>query len=160
MRLYPYIKSILRKKLGDIVVQEDLTQECLIGIHRNLGTYHPSRPFKPWASAIIRYKVADYFRELSKRQELSLDDGQKNVTEQAENPNLLIADEVIQLLGKLPEKLKISLQLVHFEGCSYSEAAQRQGITEVALRKRVSRAYEQLRKEVLKSEESNFADKH
>jgi len=147
--LYPYISSILRRKLGSIVDHEDLTQECLMGIHKNLASYHPSKPLKPWISAIIRYKVADHFKLLSKRKEQSLIDEDGNVTRGAENSNEpmgAVGHEVIEMLSLLPDKLRLALEMTQLDGDSYEEAAKKSGVSEVAIRKRVSRAYKELRR--------------
>jgi RNA polymerase sigma-70 factor (ECF subfamily) len=150
----PYIKAAIRKKLGSIVDQEDLTQECLMGIHKNLATYHPSQPIKPWISAIIRYKLADHFRKLSRRQEQYLGDEMLDVTNEATSANInreASSREASEVLGQLPDKLRRVLEMTHIEGLTYGEAAEKEGISEAALRKRISRAFAQVRAEVAKS---------
>lgn len=156
--LYPHIRTILRRRLNGLVDFEDLTQECLIGIHKNLASYHPSRPLKPWISAIIRYKVADYFRALAKKIEVTDILFDPNSTyENSKNEDQ--AHEVREWLGRLPSSLRRAVELTQLEGVSYSEAAIREGISEVALRKRVSRAYIELRQIVAKAMEVDFGSK-
>ncbi|MCB0377874.1 MAG: RNA polymerase sigma factor [Bdellovibrionales bacterium] len=146
--LYPYIQSVVRSKLGGMADSEDLTQECLIGIHKNLSTFQKDRPLKPWISAIIRYKAADYFRTRSKRNEQSLDDLVTNEELSTNSSTEPSAQDVRTLLQALPDKLERALVLTQLEGLSYEEAAKKEGITEPALRKRISRGYLELRKVV------------
>ena len=155
-KLAPYIKAALRKKLGTIVDQEDLAQECLMGVHKNLASYQTSQPIKPWVSAIIRYKLADHFRKLSKRKEQPLENEHLNVTNEAEEANKSVEarqQEAAEVLGKLPDKLRRAIELTHINGLSYSEAADKEGVTEVALRKRISRGFSQIRTVVAKEME-------
>lgn len=152
--LTPYIRGAVRKKLGSLVDVDDVTQECLLGVHKNLASYHPSQPLQPWVSAIIRYKLADHFRRLSKKPEVSLDQVGENVTTEASEANnpLETASQsaMAETLDKLPVKLKSALVRTHIDGLSYTEAAESEGISEAALRKRISRAFAHLRKEVQK----------
>lgn len=155
-KITPYIQSALRRKLGSIVDQEDIAQECLIGIHKNLSTYQPDQPIKPWISAIIRYKLADHFRKLARRKEQNLGDEEIPVTNEALEANEEVGTskrEASEVLDALPDKLRRALELTHIDGLSYSEAAKREGISEVALRKRISRAFTKVRAEVTKSTE-------
>ncbi len=128
----------------------------IMGIHKNLASYHPSQPIKPWISAIIRYKLADHFRRLAKRKEQFLGDDMLDVTMQAEdtnNPVSATQREASEVLNALPEKLRRALEMTHIEGLTYSEAAEKEGISEVALRKRISRAFNKVKTEVSKSTE-------
>ena len=137
--------------------QEDIAQECLMGIHKNLATYHPSQPIKPWVSAIIRYKLADHFRRLAKRQEQLMGDEEINVTKDIPSANTRYDEtskrEASETLNALPLKLKRALELTHLEGLSYTEAAKKEGITEAALRKRISRAFAKLKTVIVKNTE-------
>lgn len=155
-KLSPYIKAALRKKLGTIVDQEDIAQECLMGVHKSLATYHPSQPVKPWVSAIIRYKLADHFRKLAKRKEQLVENEVLDVTQAADSANNEVEGsqkEAAEVLGKLPEKIRRAIELTHISGMSYSEAAAKEGVTEVALRKRISRGFAQIRSVVAKEME-------
>ena len=158
-KVTPYIQSAIRRKLGSIVDLDDITQECLMGIHKNLATYHPTQPVKPWISAIIRYKLADHFRRLSRRKEQLMGNEEINVTNKSSEANTYSEpskEEAAEVLKTLPEKLRRALEMTHVEGLSYSEAAKKEGISEVALRKRISRAFHKVRTEVAKNTELSF----
>jgi RNA polymerase sigma-70 factor (ECF subfamily) len=155
-RLHPYIHGALRRKLGSLVDQEDLTQECLLGIHRNLASYQPDQPIKPWVSAVIRYKLADHFRKQARSKEVTLENYEEKVTKQAASANNEVANskrEASEIFKALPNKYRRALEMTHVQGLSYREAAQQEGISETALRKRISRAFAKVRAEVEKNGE-------
>ncbi len=155
-KLSPYIHGALRRKLGSIVDQEDLAQECLMGIHKSLSSYQPDQPIKPWVSAIIRYKLADHFRKLEKNKEQLIGGESLDVTNDPSEPNNEEATSkrhASEVLGVLPDKLRRALEMTHIEGMTYSEAAKKEGISEAALRKRISRAFAKVRTEVTRNVE-------
>ena len=49
--IYPAVKGFLISKVGPGQKHEDMTQECLMAVHRALHTYDPKRRFKPWLFA-------------------------------------------------------------------------------------------------------------
>ncbi|MCB0357931.1 MAG: RNA polymerase sigma factor, partial [Bdellovibrionales bacterium] len=140
---------------------EDLAQECMMAIHRNLASYQKERPIGPWISAILRYKIADYYRILAKRNEQYSQELTEYVTNTTEIANIELVDpeiEIQEALNELPEKLRRAIVHTQLEGRAYKDVALKEGISEVALRKRVSRAYIELRKMMLKGNEVNLSD--
>ncbi len=127
-----------------------------MGIHKNLASYQPDQPIKPWVSAIIRYKLADHFRKLAKNKEQLIGDSVLEVTNEVSEPNKERATskrEASEVLSALPETLRRALEITHIEGLSYSEAAKKEGITEATLRKRISRAFAKVRNKVAQDRE-------
>ena len=134
-----YLKLKIRKWINRPEVAEELIQEVLIGIHRNLQTYDPNRNAEAWIMGIARFKVIDYLRKNPhKFQELSGD-----VTNSEEFTN-----STIETLDELPENLKEALIMTKVEGLSTREAAVKLGIKENALRTRLSRAMSRLKEEL------------
>lgn len=148
--LYRYARNVIRSRLGSIADADDLTQECLVGVHKSLATYHPSRPIKPWVDAIIRYKLADHFRAWGRRREVALAGDAGDVTDGVFRANAeedgVWTDEVDirSLVKRLPAPLRRAVELTKMDGLSSAAAAVREGVSEAALRKRVSRAYRKL----------------
>lgn len=144
-QLYGYVRRVLAARFGKFADLDDLTQECLLGMHKSLSTYHPSRNIKPWVHAIIRYKVADHFRALGRRKEFPL---AENIEPVADTPDLdkpgFDGQDVRALVNALPAPLSRAVVLTKFDGLSCEEAAQREGVAASALRKRLSRAYSRL----------------
>ncbi|NQU40757.1 MAG: RNA polymerase sigma factor [Lentisphaerae bacterium] len=163
-QLYPFVLMVVRTKLGAAVDADDVTQECLLAVHKSLATYHPSRRLKPWIRAIIRYKIADYFRKLSRTNErefveelhsVTNDDLSANRSKEGQERDEVDLDA---LLVGLPESLRRPLVLTRLQGLSCSEAALQEGLSEAALRKRVSRAYKWLACEISRQREGERAE--
>ncbi|MEM7645377.1 MAG: RNA polymerase sigma factor [Pseudomonadota bacterium] len=152
-QIYPVIKKFLISKVGPGHNHEDITQECLIAVHKALHTYDPKRPFKPWLFTVVRYRLIDNLRKI-----------QKQMAREVLNPEILATspdsdtyhevedtEEMIKkALDSLPSDMRRALVLTKIEGLSTQEASQKEGITPVALRSRVSRAYKTLRKKLEK----------
>lgn len=158
---YLYIKMVVSQKMGGVVDKDDVTQECLIGIHKSLATYDSKRKLKPWLQGIIRFKIYDYFRKLEKSsKEVAFSEGQ-NVTNTVGAENLLLEEERgrqwEEVLQAVPELLREALVLTKIKGLSYKEAALELNTSEATLRKRVSRAYGALAK-VMRAMELNDAN--
>jgi len=148
--LYTYVRRVLAARLGSFADLDDLTQECLLGMHKSLSSYHPSRSIRPWVQAIIRYKVADYFRALSRRKESALTEDMMDLVQHpldaggSANDGLLEKMDIREMLNALPAPLSRAVVLTKFDGLSCEEAARREAVSEPALRKRLSRAYRRL----------------
>jgi len=131
---------------------EEISQEILIGIHRNLHTFLPNRDAAAWVMGIARYKVIDFLRKNPHRfQELTFD-----VTKETEFSNNdvessmeFFSDESFKEAWEdLPNLMRDALILTKVQGYSTKEAAQNLGIKENALRTRISRAISKLKKDL------------
>jgi RNA polymerase sigma-70 factor (ECF subfamily) len=56
-----YLRSYFARRISEREV-EGLVQETLLVMHLKRDSYDRELPFTPWACAIARYKLADYFR--------------------------------------------------------------------------------------------------
>ncbi len=146
--LYPYVEMVLRIRIGFSPELDDLTQICVLAMHRSLPSYHPSRSLKPWVQAIIRYKLADYFRAQARRKEFTQTD---EVIELAHHHASADEEDDVAdrlnfeaLLKQLPAEWATAVQLTKLDGMSCEEAAKKEGVSSGALRKRISRAYKRL----------------
>ncbi len=123
---------------------EDLLQEALIAVHTRRHTYDPSQPFTPWMHAIARYKFLDYLR----RTKSSLKDvPMENAQEIAVESNAAAVEsglDLEKLMSEIPDKARKALQIVKLEGLSTSEAAERCGMSESAVKVAVHRGLRRL----------------
>jgi RNA polymerase sigma-70 factor (ECF subfamily) len=118
-------------------------------MHKSLATYHPSRNIRPWIHAIIRYKVADHFRTLARRNETSLPDelpdpAQFATAAQRDGDHAGVQADIHEMLRTLPAPISRAVVLTRIHGLSCEEAAHREAVNPATLRKRVSRGYAQL----------------
>lgn len=129
---------------------DDLLQETLISIHKARHTYDGRRPYKPWAYAIARFRLQDFLRmhyadHLRHAQELTglEHDPQGDVTESG-----IRYESISGEVDKLPERQATILRLLHEEGYTAREVAERLGMTESAVKVAAHRAYKILRQRV------------
>ena len=144
------LRPFLAKRLSFANEVDDLLQEILISIHKARHTYDGSRPYKPWVYAIAKFRLHDHLRahysdQLRHADDLSeLEDFlHENVTESA------ISYESISVeVQKLPEKQATILRLMHQEGYTAKEVAEKIGMKESAVKVAAHRAYKILRQKL------------
>ena len=146
----PYIRKKIRFKLGAWEELEDLVQEILIAIHKSKRTFHPTKPFLPWLGAVIRYKMIDQIKIRQKR--IKKEVISESIVTNAPSPqNDPVEREVVsEALNRLPKELRQAIYLTKVYGLSTVQAAKQQNTSPEAMRKRVSRAYTRLRKDIEK----------
>jgi RNA polymerase sigma-70 factor (ECF subfamily) len=151
-RVYGYV----RRMLGEDHTAEDVTQDIFMHIQRSAKSYDPSRELDPWVFTIATNKVRDHWRSRRHRDglsETSLDETETRfhpiATPRGPLP-LLENDELGKILSRaideLPEGMRSTLILRYFEGLSFEAIAQMIDRNEAAVRKRYSRALEELRR--------------
>lgn len=144
------LRPFLAKHLYSGTEVDDVLQEILISIHKARHTYDGERPYKPWVYAIARFRLQDHLRmhyadrlhgaeDLSKLENVLPD----NVTETGFSYES-ISGEVDQL----PEKQATILRLMHQEGYTAREVAEKIGMKESAVKVAAYRAYRILRKKL------------
>ena len=144
------LRPFLAKRLSFTNEVDDLLQEILLSIHKARHTYDGDRPYKPWVYAIARFRLQDYLRahyadhlhhadDLSEMEEYLHDD----VTESA-----ISYESISGEVEKLPEKQATILRLMHHEGYTAKEVAEKMGMNESAVKVAAHRAYKILREKL------------
>lgn len=143
--LLPYVRSVVRGRVGDDAAVEDVVQEVLMRIHTARHTYHPERPLLPWVRTIARNASVDQTRrrarELS-RQGATEPDALPAATRSPEGP---ISRGLVRALDRLPANQREAVTLLKLEGLSVQEAAEKASVTPGALKLRAHRGYRALR---------------
>ncbi len=126
---------------------DDLLQETLISIHKARHTYDGRRPYKPWVYAIAKFRLQDYLRmhysdQLRHAEDIA--ELENSLSEDVTEPPLSY-ESISGEIRKLPEKQAAILQLMHQEGYTTKEVAEKLGMTETAVKVAAHRAYKILR---------------
>jgi len=144
--LVPFVRHVVRERVGDQAGVEDIVQEVLMSIHAHRHTYRPERPLRPWVRAISRNAAIDWGRRDTRQRRRSSDVDVDLVegavtpdTRQALSPPLRRAPET------LPDAQREAVLLLKVEGLSVLEAAERLGVTSGAVKLRAHRGYRALR---------------
>ena len=146
-----FLRPYLAKRLNFTSEAEDVLQEVLLSIHKARHTYDGQRPYKPWAFAIAQFRLLDYLRTHYAdrlRQAVELSEVENiisgNVTE-----STVTYESISGEIRKLPEKQATILQLMHQEGYTAKEVAEKTGMKESAVKVAAHRAYKILKRKLL-----------
>lgn len=140
--LRAYLRRRLPRAQADV---EDILQETLLAVHNARHTYRDDQPLTAWVHAIARYKLMDFFRAHARRESLHdpfEDDGSLFVESDVEPADA--RRDVDRLLDALPDRHRLPIVFVKLQGLSVTEAAQRCGISESAVKVGVHRGLKAL----------------
>ncbi len=144
------LRPFLAKRLSFGNEVDDLMQEILISIHKARHTYDGERPYKPWAFAIAKFRLNDYLRAHYSdqlRHALNLDELEENLHEPVTEA-VMSYESISGEVQKLPEKQATILQLLHRDGYTAKEVAEKMGMNESAVKVAAHRAYKVLREKL------------
>jgi RNA polymerase sigma-70 factor, ECF subfamily len=156
--------SYLRKYLGDSQLAEDAFQETFLKLHLKCSQFDPRRKLRPWLYTIANNQALDLLRRKRRHKKL----GFKTITDCVEtdderhpiqnplqtrdkDPNTLVQNaedrrRISSALEKIPDKLKLVIELVVFQGLTYRAAAETLGIPNGTLKSRLHTAIKSLHK--------------
>ncbi len=142
-----FLRPFLAKRLNSASEVDDLLQEILISIHKARHTYDGGRPYKPWAYAIARFRLQDYLRahyadHLRHAVELS---GVENGLVDPVTNSAITYESIRGEIEKLPPRQARILKMMHQEGSTAKEVAEKTGMNESAVKVAAHRAYKILR---------------
>ena len=131
------IERYVTRRFGALTFTEDCVQECLLAIHHARHTYDPSRPFRPWLFAIVRNRTIDMLRKSYAGERVPTEPFDAQTAVQSVDET---GTDTGEILGRLSPKFRNALMLTKVFGYSVHEAAEHAGISETAMKSRVSRA--------------------
>jgi RNA polymerase sigma-70 factor (ECF subfamily) len=115
-----------RRMLGNHMDADEVTQEVLISMYKNLSKFNFNSSLSTWIFRITANKSVNQIRKRKVRQFLFLDD--PDVREAADNKEIVNdiesrekLDKVDEILKKLPIKQREVFILRHFDGLKYDE---------------------------------------
>ena len=144
---YKYYKMLFRfamYRLHSSETASDLIQDIFLKLWIKRNKLNPSKSVKAYLYKSLNNSIINYSK-LHSSQTGSFGDISNNKTLNDENdPDIKI--DVKNAVNQLPEKLKIVYLLSRIEGYKYSEIAEICNISIKAVEKRMSRAFDILRK--------------
>jgi RNA polymerase sigma factor (sigma-70 family) len=141
----------------DVDASEDIAQEAFLKAWQQLGRLHNAASFLPWLRQITRNLARDYLRA-NRNRPLS-GEGAEIAIGMAADPSpspgerlLQTEEEVVasDIISALPEDSRETLLLYYREGQSSQQVAALLGLSDAAVRKRLSRARSIVREEMLR----------
>lgn len=151
-QMVPTIRIMVRRRISDPVLVEDVIQDVLLTTHRMRDSYDPARPIMPWIAAIASARAIDALRRRGRtyRREINDDMALANhIDPAATHPIEALAaqSEVAHLLDRLLPRQRRVVELVKLRGMSLDEAAQASSLSVPVLKTVLHRALAKLRRE-------------
>lgn len=148
--MVPLIRAIVRRRITDPVLVEDVVQDVLLTIHRVRRTYDPARPLLPWVSAIASARAIDALRRRGRRQAREVHDDDalmSHADADATQPTDAAgnARRIQGLLSRLPDRQRQMVELVHLREMSLNDAAAASRLSLSAVKSLLHRALTRLR---------------
>jgi len=144
----PLIARFLRRRLSDNNEIDDVCQEAMIAVYKSRHTYQPDRPFEPWLFAIVRKVSGEHLRRERQRLGVHVQVGElAEISCAGGSTNDLELREAIEQLSPMQME---ALGLTKVIGLSVEEAARRTGTTVGSMKLRVHRAYQSLKRSLLR----------
>ena len=138
--VYTVAMSILRSR--DLAA--DATQQTFVKAWQKAATFDPEREFGPWIYAIARNASVDILRAESRRERLSAT-GDVDVAEHSAGIESVWEEFEVRLaIDRLPDEERAVVKLIHLEGHTHSQAAEKLGIAVGTVKSRSHRAHQRL----------------
>jgi RNA polymerase sigma factor (sigma-70 family) len=146
----PFIRALGRRHCSHQHDIEEMVQDTLLTVHRVRQTYDPSRPFAPWLAAIAARRSIDSLRRRTRiaRHETPESGEYETFGDLAANNDMEAvrsAEEVGELLKRLPPRQREALEALKLREMSLAEASVASGQTVGALKVNSHRALKALR---------------
>lgn len=146
----PVVRGIVRRRIFDPVLAEDVVQDTLLAMHRVRHTFDPARPFLPWLVAIATARTIDAQRARGRlvRREVSDPVALHSYPDDfAANPlaEAAVVADVRYRLEALPQRQRQAVELVKLQQLSVADAARASNQSVSAVKSLLNRAMATLR---------------
>jgi RNA polymerase sigma-70 factor (ECF subfamily) len=149
--MVPAVRAMVRRRISDPALIEDVIQDVLLTTHRMRNSYDPARPFMPWIAAIASARAIDALRRRGRtyRREINDDMAFANHIDPAAHPIEALAaqSEVTRLLDTLLPRQRHVVELVKLREMSLDEAAKASSLSVPVLKTVLHRALTKLRRQ-------------
>lgn len=148
--MVPTVRAMVRRRISDPVLIDDVVQDVLLTTHRMRNSYDPARPIMPWIGAIVSARAIDALRRRGRthRREINDDMALANHIDPAAHPIEALAaqGEVAHLLDTLLPRQRLVIELVKLREMSLDEAAKATSLSVAVLKTALHRALARLRR--------------
>ena len=139
---YEFVRNLARGLSRGRVDHEELAQDVIERWLRAIPLLPPATNHQAWLTTVLKNLFVDRLRRRDARAEIPADDARLPDREREVLPWWLElgAVDVDRELVKLPSRQRATFRLFAFEGKSYDEIAQEQGIAKATVGTRILRA--------------------
>jgi len=140
--------AITFRALGQRELADEATQQTFVQAWRSAGSFDPSQELGPWLNTIARRVAIDIHRREGRRSATSLEGvpaGDPAIVALPPSAETIYeAAEVRRAIDELPADEREIVRLLHLDGLTQTEVAERLGIPLGTVKSRSHRAHRQL----------------
>jgi RNA polymerase sigma-70 factor (ECF subfamily) len=142
--------GFVRRRVRSREAAEDILQDVMLRIHRNVAEVERAEAVGAWVHAIARNAITDHYRSASVRREVASGsevDPEAASESEADTQDVRgeLAACVSPLLKQLSPSFREALTMTEIEGLTQAKAAERLGISLSGMKSRVQRGRRQLK---------------
>ena len=139
------LRAFIHVRVPDAATADDLTQETLLKVYRSRSSLREDDRLEAWLYRIARRTLIDYYRKRRPSEELPA-----SLKSESDDEIGAIRDAVlismIRFIGELPDAYSVPLQFSELEGMSMVRIAARLGLSLTAVKSRIRRGRQMLKK--------------
>ncbi len=129
---------VIRRIVYDHEDTNDVLQNCLVKVYRNIHTFEGRSKLSTWLHRIAYNEAISFYNSRKRRRASSIDDEESYVGQTLSSDPYFDGDEALVLLQKaiatLPDKQKQVFLLRYYEEMPYAQMSQMLGTSEGALK--------------------------
>jgi RNA polymerase sigma-70 factor (ECF subfamily) len=151
------VRSYVGRRISDPEDRDDLVQDVLLRIHRGLASLKAQASPGPWIYGIAHNAIVDHWRKRGRAGvSVPIDDAETDLGElpaEADDGDLLqqtVAAYLANMVTRLDSPYRETLTLTELQSMKYADVARTLGISLAAVKSRVLRGREMLRKALIR----------
>ncbi len=141
--------SLCVRYTGNTHDADDVFQEGLIRLYRNLNKYQGTGSFEGWARRIFVNSCLDHLKTKQKLLYAELSDNNDVPVSEISGMERLTQSDLIKVIQQLPSGYRLIVNLYLVEGYTHKEISEMLGISEGTSKSQLSRAKAVLQKNIL-----------
>jgi RNA polymerase sigma-70 factor (ECF subfamily) len=147
----PFVFGVALKIVRDPVEAEDVVHDAFVAIVERADQFRPERgSVAAWLVTAVRNLALDRARRRIRRAQITSEELRHEPSEPVLDPESIAWTEhrravVVEALARVPEAQRKTLEIAFFEGLSYPEIAEREGVPLGTVKSRAARALAALR---------------
>jgi RNA polymerase sigma factor (sigma-70 family) len=141
------VRAVALRHLGDVQHAEDVSQTVFVTLGRDSARLRKKASLRSWLYTVARLAAKDLHRSEERRVRREREAFMQSMNDRQEDPAWTELEELLyEGMDRLRESERDVVLARYFEGLPVPEAAVSLGVTEAALKKRLTRGIDQLRK--------------
>ena len=146
MDLAGRVRRFVGRRVADAHAADDITQDVMLRVQAQLGALPEGEKLAAWVIAVARNAVIDHYRARAVRDHADVAAAEPVAEEPESDADAAreLTPCLANMVRQLPEPYRTALRLVHLEGLSLQELADREGLSLSGAKSRVQRARRQL----------------